>query len=298
MRCFIKSKGVMQMNANNSILTRVFTQNSLKNFICLEEQDSILSSVVRRYQISYDGDAKNETIISEIYSYLGKSYRNEYFYKNSLLNKLIIGAHRINTTTALTEVPVAKSKADFIMINGKAVVYEIKTELDSFDRLETQLSDYYKAFDHVCVVTSQEQAEELLSKFTNTPTGVYILSDRNTLQKVKEPQTYREKLDKDVIFKILNKPEYENIVLQIQDYLPNVTPVKYYRECKNILCDLSIDELYDLFLKELKKRNKIDKINLYSIPYALRFLVYFSKFQELQIEQLDEYLNKPFEGAM
>ncbi len=286
------------MNANNSILTRVFTQNSLKSFICPEEQGSILSSVVRRYHISYDINTKNETIISEIYQYLGKSYRNEYFYKNSLLNKLIIGAHRINTTTALTEVPVAKSKADFIMINGKAVVYEIKTELDSFDRLETQLSDYYKAFDHVCVVTSQEQSKELLSKFANTPVGVYVLSDRNTLQKVKEPEAYREKLDKEVIFKILNKPEYESIVLQIQNSLPDVTPVKYYRECKNILCNLSIDEMYDLFLKELKKRNKIEKIDLSSIPYALRFLVYFSKFQKSQIEELDEYLNKPFKGVM
>lgn len=294
----IKSKGGVQMNANNSILTRVFTQNSLKSFICPDEQGSILSSVVRRYRISYDDDTKNETIISEIYHYLGKSYRNEYFYKNSLLNKLIIGAHRINTTTALTEVPVAKSKADFIMINGKAVVYEIKTELDSFDRLETQLSDYYKAFDRVCVVTSQEQAEELLIKLDNTPVGVYMLSDRNTLQKVKEPEIYREKLDKEVIFKILNKPEYENIVLQIQEHLPDVTPVKYYRECKNILCNLSTDEIYDLFLKELKKRNRIDKIDLYNIPYALRFLVYFSRFHEQEIEQLDEYLNKPFEGAV
>ncbi len=285
------------MNANNSILTRVFTQNSLKSFICPEEQDSILSSVVRRYQISYDDDTKNETIISEIYHYLGKSYRNEYFYKNSLLNKLIIGAHRINTTTALTEVPVAKSKADFIMINGKAVVYEIKTELDTFDRLETQLTDYYKAFDHVCVVTSESQSKELLSKFANDPIGVYVLSDRNTLHRVKEPEAYRDNLDKESIFKILNKPEYENIILQIQNNLPSVTPVKYYRECKKILCNLEIDELYSLFLKELKKRNRIDKIDIYDIPYALRFLVYFSKFQETQIEQLDKYLSKPFEGV-
>ena len=285
------------MNANNSILTRVFTQNSLKSFICTEEQSSILSSVVRRYQISYDGDTKNETILSEIYHYLGKSYRNEYFYKNSLLNKLIISAHRINTTTALTEVPVAKSKADFIMINGKAVVYEIKTELDTFDRLETQLSDYYKAFDHVCVVTSQEQSKELLDKFKNTPVGIYVLSDKNTLQRIKEPESYRNNLDKETIFKILNKPEYENIILQIQKDLPNVTPVKYYRECKKILCNLKTDELYNMFLKQLKKRNRIDKIDIYNVPYALRFLVYFSKFQETQIKELNKYLSNPFKGV-
>ena len=298
MKKCIKSKGGMLMNTNNSILTRVFTQNSLKSFISAVEETSILSSVVRRYEISYDGNTKNETIISEIYHYLGKLYRNEYFYKNSLLNKLIIGAHRINTTTALTEVPVAKSKADFIMINGKAVVYEIKTELDTFDRLETQLADYYRAFDHVCVVTSEEQAKELLNKCMNTPVGVYVLSDKNTLQRIKEPETYRAQLDKEAIFKILNKPEYENLVLQVQNSLPNVTPVKYYRECKKILCELDIDDLYPLFLKELKKRNKIDKIDFCNIPYALRFLVYFSKFHETQIEQLDEYLNQTFKGVM
>ena len=55
------------------------------------------------------------------------------------------------------------------MINGKAVVYEIKTELDTFERLATQIDDYYKAFDHVCVVASDSQRTELLERFKNSP---------------------------------------------------------------------------------------------------------------------------------
>ncbi|MBU5889902.1 sce7726 family protein, partial [Vibrio cholerae O1] len=77
--------------------------------------------------------------------------RNEYFYKNTLLNKLLLGKHSLNTTTAITEIPINKSKADFILINGKAVVYEIKTGLDSFERLESQIEDYFKAFVNVYV---------------------------------------------------------------------------------------------------------------------------------------------------
>lgn len=285
------------MNTNNSILTRVFTQNMLKELMYDYSDTPILSNIVKRYELKYDGETKNESILSEIYQYISHSYRNEYFYKNTLLNKLIISAHRLKTTTALTEVPIAKSKADFIMINGKAVVYEIKTELDTFERLESQISDYYKAFDHVCVVTSESQAEELQVRFNNTPIGIYVLSDKNTLRRLKEPQEFRGDLDKEQIFKILNKPEYENIVKKVFKGLPDVTPVQYYRECKKIACELPLDELYSLFLKELKKRNKIDVIDFEQIPYALRFLVYFSKFQKDQLLELDDYLNQPFKGV-
>lgn len=285
------------MSSNNSILTRVFTQNMLKELIEQQRDVTLISKVVKRYELSYNGESKNENVISEIYEYLGSSYRNEYFYKNTLLNKLLINAHRLKTTTALTEVPIAKSKADFIMINGKAVVYEIKTELDTFERLESQITDYYKVFDHVCVVTSENQSEELLVRFKDSPVGIYVLSNKNTLRRLKEPETYRDKLQKDQIFKILNKPEYENIVKRIQRQLPNVTPVNYYSECKKIVCEMQLDELYNLFLKELKKRNRIDIIDFSSIPYSLRFLVYFSKFQKSQLEELNKYLNQPFKGV-
>lgn len=285
------------MSSNNSILTRVFTQNMLKDLIEQQRDVTLISKVVKRYELSYNGESKNENVISEIYEYLGSSYRNEYFYKNTLLNKLLINAHRLKTTTALTEVPIAKSKADFIMINGKAVVYEIKTELDTFERLESQITDYYKVFDHVCVVTSENQSEELLVRFKDSPVGIYVLSNKNTLRRLKEPETYRDKLQKDQIFKILNKPEYENIVKRIQRQLPNVTPVNYYSECKKIVCEMQLDELYNLFLKELKKRNRIDIIDFSCIPYSLRFLVYFSKFQKSQLEELNKYLNQPFKGV-
>lgn len=297
MDSYVQRKEAAIVSAKDSILTRVFTQSVLKDLMYEQSSISLLDKIVKRYEISFDGEVKNENVISEIYQYLGNSYRNEYFYKNTLLNKLIISVHRLKTTTALTEVPVAKSKADFIMINGKAVVYEIKTELDTFERLETQLRDYYKAFDHVCVVTSETQAEDLLAKLNDSPTGIYVLTNKNTIKRLKEPVQYMENLEKEQIFKILNKPEYENLIKNAKKELPSVTPVNYYRECKRIACELPLEELYDLFLKELKKRNRIDTIDFNQIPYALRFLVYFSKFQKPQLEILNEYLSKPFKGV-
>lgn len=282
---------------NNMILSRVFSQNTLKDSVASQVATPCIQTVVSRYNIRHDGTQTNREIFSQIYQYLDNHYRNEYYYKNTLLNKLIVNVHRLRTTAALTEVPIAKSKADFVMINGKAIVYEIKTELDTFDRLENQIRDYYKAFDHVCVVTSEAQQAELQKKLRNSTVGVYVLTKKNTIRRVKEPECYREALDLDCIFKIMNKPEYESLVMRLNGKLPQVTQVKYYSECKRIVCEKTIDEVYPIFLKELKKRNKIEIEEYCNIPSALRFLIYFAKYQEKDYKELNQFLNKTYEGG-
>ena len=58
-------------------------------------------------------------------------------------------------------------KQIFVLINGKAVVYEIKTELDNLERLESQIDDYYKAFEHVAVVTYEKNLKQLKKVLDN-----------------------------------------------------------------------------------------------------------------------------------
>lgn len=286
------------MSENNTILSRLFTQSVLKGLIAHEsDATSGLLTIVKRYHISYEDGKSNQEVISKIYSYLDKQYRNEYYYKNTLINKLIVNVHRMRTTVALTEVPIAKSKADFIMINGKAVVYEIKTALDTFDRLHSQIEDYYKAFDHVCVVTSEDQSKELIKQLHSTPLGIYVLTKRNTIKRLKEPERYTDKLDVDCLFKVLNKPEYEELVKKLHGSLPNVTPVKFYGECKKIVHTYSLDDIYPIFLEILKKRNRIDISEYNTVPEALHFLVYFAKYKTADYHKLHQFLCAPFEGS-
>ena len=51
------------MSTNNSILTRVFTQNMLRDLMYFQVDAPILSNIVKRYEIKYDGESKNENII-------------------------------------------------------------------------------------------------------------------------------------------------------------------------------------------------------------------------------------------
>ena len=286
------------MNTNKiSNLNRIFTRNMLRHFI-EGKVDNAYSSVVRRY-ISNADQKNNRELISEIYCELQNNYRNEYFYKNTLLNKLLLGVHSVNTTTALTEIAIAKSKADFILINGKAVVYEIKTELDNLDRLESQIDDYYKAFEHVAVVTYEKNLKQLKKVLDNIdrPVGIYVLRKNGKLGTVRKPQKYTGDLDKEIIFKLLRKSEYEYIIAQQYGYLPEVTQFQYYSTCKKMFLQIPIEESYLQVLRILKKRMQLEKEEFVKIPYELKFLVYFMEFTYDDYQKLEIFLERQYGGA-
>ena len=152
------------MTQANIVLNRIFSKNALKSLI-REDVRSNYYHIIKQYNNSYKS---NYELINAIYNKIKIDNKNEYFYKNILLDKLLFKAHNPETTVALTEIPIAQSIADFILINGKAVVYEIKTEFDNFDRLESQITAYFKAFDNVCVVTAESSLATLLKKIWMT----------------------------------------------------------------------------------------------------------------------------------
>ena len=280
-----------------NILNSVFTRSALRHLID-SKRDKSYSAVVKRY-VENPELKKNADLISAIYTELREGYRNEYFYKNTLLNKLLLGVHSMNTTTALTEIPIAKSKADFLLINGKAVVYEIKTELDNFERLETQITDYYRAFDHVAVVTSELNLPILEKKLEviDKPVGVYVLTKKGSLHTERKPQKYEKDLDLEILFKLLRKPEYESIILEKFGELPNVNQFEYYRECKKMFLKIPIDDAYLLVIRQLKKRAQIIKDEFVNVPYELKFLVYFMELKKDDYQNLNEFLQQRYGGA-
>ncbi len=285
------------METNNiSNLNRIFTRNMLRHFIN-GKVDNVYSSVIRRY-ISDADQKNNRELISEIYCKLKNSYRNEYFYKNTLLNKLLLGVHSVNTTTALTEMAIAKSKADFVLINGKAIVYEIKTELDNLERLSSQIDDYYKAFDHVAVVTYEKNLSQLqkVLESIDKPVGIYILRRNGKLGTIQKPQRYTGDLDREVIFKLLRKSEYEEIIVRRYGHLPEVTQFRYYSACKKMFLQIPVEESYLLVLKILKMRMQIEKEEFVKIPYELKFLAYFMELTYDDYQKLGVFLECQYGG--
>ena len=276
------------------LLNRVFTRGVLKELIG-GHAETTYAAAVRRY-LDDPQYKNNQALVCDIYMELGGSHRNEYFYKNTLLNKLLLGVHSPITTTALEEVSVGKSKADFILINGRAVVYEIKTELDNLGRLESQLGDYYRAFNSVCVVTCESNYQTITKRLSNTPVGICLLTRHNSLSVKKVPIQDDSHLNLGAIFKVLRKPEYEAILRTQYGCLPNVSQFDSYSACKELFCQIDTKIAYRLFLAALKNRNHVDASLYSSVPYELKFLVYFSHFERKDYSELERFLDSKFGG--
>lgn len=276
---------------NYNILNRFFSKNTLLDII-ENKNNSCYGEIIRRY--SLDKNKTNRNVVSSIYTILSKEYRNEYFYKNTLLNKLIIKKHKIYTTKVITELPIGKSIADFVTLNGKAVAYEIKTELDNLERIETQVEDYYKCFPYVCIVTCQEHVQKIVQMFQNTTVGIYCFSNKNSIKFIQEPQPNFSKLDYEVMFKVLRKYEFEHIIKYFYKTLPNTNQFEYYSECFKMFEQLDKNLIYKKMLSVLKERCFVEVEKFEQIPLELKMLVYQSKFNQQQYDRLNDFLNSNY----
>lgn len=224
----------------------------------------------------------------QAYLSLTKHYRNEYLYKNALLNRRLLGVHSINTGVALSEIPIEGSVADFILINGKAVVYEIKTELDDFSRLLTQLEDYYQAFQHVYVVTAESMEERLKNILKDSPAGIILFRKNGNFSKpVKESIQHTAKLNHVALFKLLRKKEYLDLTKELFSSIPNVKPVFLFDACLERFKEVEINTAYQAVMKQLKKRNIKEKTSFKKIPESIKSLVYFEDLTKREYEKLN-----------
>ena len=270
------------MADNSRAINRVFTRKVICDLIENGRND-VFDYVVKRY-IDDPSNKNHGQLISEIYAHLDKQQRNEYFYMNTLLNKLLCGIHNVNTTSAFSQVRIGHSIADFVMINGEGRVYEIKSDLDNFDRLYDQLRDYYCAFSKVSVLASIHELEkirEVLSSFGDMgdAVGIYVLSDRGTIfnkERSREPRTYNEFLDHSSIFKLLRKKEYENIIKSYFGTVPQVEPVFHFMAFLEKFETIPILDAQQRAFQEMKKRNKITVEEFQEIQSELKAVVYFS----------------------
>lgn len=284
------------MEKNQFLITKVFT---VPYFDSLVEKahvpDSFLKCIAR--YIKEDNKLTYGKAISQIYEYMDSDYRNEYYYKNTIFNQLLIQKHDLYNTAALTELPVSNSKADFVMINGKGMVYEIKTDLDNFQRLQSQINDYYKVFSYVNVVVSKRQVEKVREVLKDTKVGIFELTNSGKLVRRKKAFCNREELSYEAMFQILRKKEFETILLDYFGKLPEVNNFEYYRECLRWLKRINIVGLQKRIMSILKQRTilSIEDVFEKRVPNELSFYVYFSKKYRSNYDALDEFLSKEVE---
>lgn len=269
------------ISMNNKYLNNFFSKRNLNGW--LENKDELPSTEVI---------AK----IKNNYQSLNKNYRNEFFYKNTLFNKILLGKFSLSTSVAFSEITVGKSKADFVVINhNQGIVYEIKTDLDNLDRLVYQLEDYSQVFASVFVVTSEKNFYPVYKvlREAELSAGILVLTERGSLSLRKPLNIDNSRLNHIALFKMLRKHEYESILMDKYGSLPMVKQVEYYKACLHVFKTIEIDESQKLVFSELKKRNVFSNSELLKqIPYEIRWLVYQSNLREEDVKNILQFFEK------
>lgn len=239
----------------NISISGIFSNSHFKRVIEGSEH-SLLDAKIEKYQDLFDlrehhsyGEA-----LSVFYDYLLSDYRCEYVYKNLITRKILLGRHSLNTSTLINEFRIASSLADVVLINGKSTVYEIKTELDSPDRLSDQLADYQKAFSNIYLVVHHSQEEKYRDLLRDSSVGLLALNNRFQLSEVKKAEVDTSHLDITTMFKSLRKEEYTNVVSKAFGFVPDVPNMFYFKKCLELARKMDPAEFHHLMSIELKKR--------------------------------------------
>lgn len=270
-------------------LSYLFTPNILKE-IYLKQTSKKLFNIFNEFNIQHllSQDITLRELFENSYKQLLKNYRNEYVFKNAIAKKIMLGRHSINSSRLFTELRVETSKADVVIFNGTTHVYEIKTELDTLERLEKQVYNYKKVFEFVNIVTVKSKLP-MVEKLLDEDIGIIILTDNYTLKTVRKAKSNMDNLDKEALFNLLRKNEYLKIIKTKFGYIPDVPNTKIYTECKKLFLELPRSEIHKEVLNTLKQRISYKNLtdNIKQIPDSLKVSILEAN---LPIKEQKEFL--------
>lgn len=281
-----------QNNINYRSLSKIFTPSEFRKISQTSSCNSIKGKLKRNLEFGSENLSK---IVSFSYSQLETNYRNEYIYKNALLNQKLLDIYGLDETIVLSEFKLGNSIADFILLNGEIRVFEIKTDLDGFDKLEKQIEDYQKFAEKVYVVVSSKNSEKLFDEYKNTVVGIIELSDQNVLETIKEAETFKEKFDCKTIFKTLRKNEYLEIIEEYFGETPDVPNTQIFRKSLSWANKIDTCEFQEFVREKLKLRNLKcpDLLKSKQTPKELKHLCYTLDLSEKEYQNLHTVLKLP-----
>jgi len=211
-----------------------------------------------------------------VFRRLVKEYRHEYIYKNAIAEKILLGKHNLKTAFMLTEFRVADCKADAVVLNGTSHVYEIKSEMDSFERLDRQLAAYRRMFDYITVITTERLYQSVLERVPRE-IGIMVLAEGKYQFRVKncrrDAVSNKRNVDPLVILDSLQRREFLKIIKEhfgvSFTHMPNT---QIYAEARKVFKQLAPEAAHDAMVEVLKQRRETRRVAdfVLDVPASLK----------------------------
>lgn len=254
------------MNITGKEASRLFNRTSLAS---IAKGDISFVKKLSKYYLNQKKTKNISYVFDSILEKIGDEYRSEYYFKNIIAKKLLIGRHSLKTATMQTEFRVGKSKADCVIFNGKSTCYEIKSDYDTLSRLPEQLSDYVKVFDEVFVVCTLKHLSKVLD-IAPIAVGVLILTGKNTLSVKRTPLLRECSIDTEMLCHSLRKPEYIEMAEKLsKKEIPVLPNSLIFTHCVNIIKEHDNVVVSSLFVDIIKRSRVNNKELINGLPISL-----------------------------
>lgn len=219
--------------------------------------------LVKAYRKITNKNISSERIREEFNQKIQKGLLNEAIIKAELLKSFCFNKNPINNIVVF-EYNTGNSRADLCVFNGKSIVFEIKTEFDTFNRLQTQLSDYLKTYQYLYLVIPRVKLDEALVFVKNENIGILIYEikrNRLSFETIREPHLNKS-IDSQFQLNLLTKSQlakYQSIPIQSKDMM-----------IESILLNHSREEINTIFIKETKNKFKKKWLFVYENRYKIK----------------------------
>lgn len=234
------------------------------------------------------------------FSVLKKSgLRDEYIYRAAVTNKILLGRHSLNTASMLTEFRAGGSKADLVILNGTATVYEIKSERDSLSRLERQLFDYRKVFASVNVISSESHIGSVL-EMVPEDVGVMCLSDRFTIKTIRESKILPNRICPVTLFESLRSSEAMAVLERLGVAVPSVPNTQRHALLREIYSEQVPAHVHQAMVAVLRVTRDLSSLNGFvsQVPESLRPGALAIKLKRSEHDRLLDAISTPLDSAL
>lgn len=224
--------------------------------------------------------------------------RDEYIYKAALTHNILLGTHSLQTASMLTEFRVGECKADVIILNGTASVYEVKSERDTLSRLERQVAAYVKVFAKVYVIAAECHADAV-SGLIPKEVGIMCLKGPS-ICKIRQALHCPERTSPLAIFECLRTGEVRRILSSKGVSIPAVPNTELNSVLREHFVKLDPYEAHEGMVQVLKQtRNLLPLSHLVSqLPHSLKPAALSVPLRKVDHSRLVAAVNTRLEDAM
>lgn len=252
-------------------LWRIFSPSLTKQLIAVPGAPDV-RPVLSRMLLKCGGprNLRVGEVYEQVFAHLSNGRASEYVYKNALLQRSVLSRHGSKRSRVFFEFRAGKSKLDALVALDSMHAYEIKTDLDHFRRLPTQIADYQQRFAYVSVLTSARGATRLEAQLPTT-VGIAILSKRGCFETVRDASRNVAHLRADSILECLRRSEYLKVVRAFGFHDLDFPNTLVHRESMKFSLGLDPVVVHEATLGVLKERKRGLTVKaLASLPLFVR----------------------------